>query len=59
LGPAAAPLEKLRGSYRMQILIKVHSDGDMTPSLLDCFADLDNHKLSSKVHVDVDPLSLL
>ena len=59
LGPAAAPLEKLRGNYRMQILIKARSGGDSLPVLQDCFADLDRQKISSKVNVDVDPLSLL
>jgi primosomal protein N' (replication factor Y) (superfamily II helicase) len=59
LGPAAAPLEKLRGNYRMQILIKVNSGVDAMPALLDCFAELDRQKIASKIHVDVDPLSLL
>lgn len=59
LGPAAAPLEKLRGNYRMQILIKVRSGEDIMPALQDCFADLGHQKITSKVHVDVDPLSLL
>jgi primosomal protein N' (replication factor Y) len=59
LGPAAAPLEKLRGNYRMQILIKIHPGTEATSVLQDSFAHLDNRKISSKVHVDVDPLSLL
>jgi primosomal protein N' (replication factor Y) (superfamily II helicase) len=59
LGPAAAPLEKLRGNYRMQILIKIRLGIDATTVLQDCFANLDSQKISSKVHVDVDPLSLL
>jgi primosomal protein N' (replication factor Y) len=59
LGPAAAPLEKLRGNFRMQILIKARSGNDSLPILQDCFADLDRQKISSKVNVDVDPLSLL
>jgi primosomal protein N' (replication factor Y) len=59
LGPAAAPLEKLRGNYRMQILIKIHPGAEATAILQDCFAHLDSRKIQSKVHVDVDPLSLL
>jgi primosomal protein N' (replication factor Y) len=59
LGPAAAPLEKLRGNYRMQILIKIRLGIEATTVLQDCFANLDSQKISSKVHVDVDPLSLL
>jgi len=60
LGPASAPIEKLRGNYRMQILIKSPSDVDAVPLLQECFAALSRHKVStSNVHVDVDPLSLL
>lgn len=59
LGPATAPLEKLRGSFRMQILIKARAGEDIMPFLQDCFANLDRQRISSKVNVDVDPLSLL
>ena len=60
LGPASAPLEKLRGNYRMQILLKSPPDYDAGPLLQDCFTYLSQHKISTaKVHVDVDPLSLL
>ena len=59
LGPAAAPLEKLRGNFRMQILIKARTGDDSMPVLQDCFGDLDRQKISCKVNVDVDPLSLL
>ncbi len=60
LGPASAPLEKLRGSYRMQILIKSKPDFSAIPVLQDCFAELGRRKISAaKVHIDVDPLSLL
>ena len=60
LGPASAPIEKLRGSYRMQILLKSPTDFDAIPLLQECFAYLSQHKISAaKVHVDVDPLSLL
>ncbi len=59
LGPASAPLEKLRGNYRMQILLKSSPRMDILPILHHCFADLERHKMSSKIHVDVDPLSLL
>ncbi|MGD0100757.1 MAG: primosomal protein N' [Acidobacteriota bacterium] len=60
LGPAAAPLGKLRGQYRIQILIKLHPGAGGISILHDCFEDLERKKISSaKVHVDVDPLSLL
>jgi primosomal protein N' (replication factor Y) len=60
LGPAPAPLEKLRGKYRMQILVKWHPESNPAPILQSCFAELARRKISSaKIHVDVDPLSLL
>jgi primosomal protein N' (replication factor Y) len=60
LGPASAPLEKLRGNYRMQILVKSPPGTDTSSLLQDCFAHLSQHKIStSNVHVDIDPLSLL
>lgn len=60
LGPASAPIEKLRGNYRMQILVKSPRDMDAVPLLQNCFSYLSQHKISTaKVHVDVDPLSLL
>jgi primosomal protein N' (replication factor Y) (superfamily II helicase) len=60
LGPAAAPIEKLRGNYRVQILVKSPVSANVLSLLQDCFEDLERHKISStKIHVDVDPLSLL
>ncbi len=60
LGPASAPIEKLRGNYRMQILIKSPPGFDAAPLLEDCFSQINEHKIStSKIRVDVDPLSLL
>lgn len=60
LGPAPAPLEKLRGKYRFQILMKWPLDSDHAPLLEDCFEYLARHRVSAEgVHVDVDPLSLL
>ncbi|NLT66501.1 MAG: primosomal protein N' [Acidobacteria bacterium] len=60
LGPAAAPLEKLRGNYRMQVLVKLAPGAGGISMLQDCFDELERRKGSSaKVHIDVDPLSLL
>jgi primosomal protein N' len=60
LGPAAAPIEKLRGNYRMQVLVKLPPGSGGISILQDCFEDLDRQKVSAaKIHVDVDPLSLL
>jgi primosomal protein N' (replication factor Y) (superfamily II helicase) len=60
LGPAAAPMEKLRGSYRVQLLVKSHSGTNAVPLLRNCFEALERKKhTTAKVHVDVDPLSLV
>ena len=60
LGPASAPLEKLRGNYRIQVLVKLQPGSGGVSILQKCFEELGKRKLSSaKVHVDVDPLSLL
>jgi primosomal protein N' (replication factor Y) len=60
LGPAIAPLEKLRGRHRVQILVKSSPDSLPIALLHDCFAEMSRHKISTaKVRVDVDPLSLM
>jgi primosomal protein N' (replication factor Y) len=59
LGPAAAPLEKLRGHFRKQILVKVPPGSNANKILRDSFAEIGKRRISSKIHVDVDPLSLL
>ncbi|HYK88636.1 MAG TPA: primosomal protein N' [Acidobacteriota bacterium] len=60
LGPATAPMEKLRGKYRVQLLIKSKKGKDGLSILRDAFAHLAEQKLPMRnIHVDVDPLSLL
>jgi primosomal protein N' (replication factor Y) len=60
LGPAVAPLEKLRGQYRYQVLLKAAPGTDVGAILQDAFAGLGRRKVPLKsIHVDVDPLSLL
>jgi hypothetical protein len=39
--------------------VKVPSGVNAIPILRDSFAEIESRKISSKVHVDVDPLSLL
>jgi primosomal protein N' (replication factor Y) len=60
LGPAAAPLEKLRGQYRFQVLLKAVPGENLSAMLQDAFTNLGKRKVPLKcVQVDVDPLSLL
>ncbi|NWG14831.1 MAG: primosomal protein N' [Acidobacteria bacterium] len=60
LGPAAAPLERLKGKYRVQLLLKTPPGGDTIPLLESAFDALGRKKVALKyVDVDVDPLSLM
>jgi primosomal protein N' (replication factor Y) len=57
LGPASAPLGRLRGQYRAQLLLKGPQRGEMRRALL---AALENRSdLKRRVVIDVDPLSML
>ena len=60
LGPAQAPLEKLKGQYRFQILIKATSRRELHDVLESAMDDLRRKKTSlKKSSIDVDPLNLL
>ena len=60
LGPAAAPIEKLRGNYRIQILLKHRPGANAVTLLHECFEELGRGTApAGRIHVDVDPLSLL
>ena len=60
LGPAAAPLEKLRGRYRFQVLLKTTPGEPIAGILQEAFLRLGQRKVPLKdIHVDVDPLTLL
>ncbi|MDP2601790.1 MAG: primosomal protein N' [Deltaproteobacteria bacterium] len=58
LGPAPAPIAKLRGRYRWQLLLKAKQ----IPALLE-FANLARELLprsrKARLHIDVDPFSML
>ena len=57
LGPAPAPLGKLRGEYRAQLLIKGSHRKRMREALLTAIAA--RPELQRRVVVDVDPISVL
>ncbi len=60
LGPAPAPLEKLRSKFRIQLLIKGSPGEPALPVLRAAFENLAQSRVGLKnVLVDVDPLSLL
>ena len=57
LGPAPAPLGRLRGEYRTQILVKGANRKKMREALLAAIASRPD--LERRVVVDVDPVSVL
>ena len=57
LGPAPAPLGKLRGEYRAQLLIKSSNRKRMREALVSVIAERPD--LQRRVVVDVDPMSVL
>ncbi|MEK7862221.1 MAG: primosomal protein N', partial [Chloroflexota bacterium] len=57
LGPAPAPLGKLRGEYRAQLLMKVTNRKRMREALLAAIAARPD--LAKRTTVDVDPLNVL
>ncbi|MFQ5930201.1 MAG: primosomal protein N' [Acidobacteriota bacterium] len=60
LGPARAALEKLKGQYRLQILIKTTSRKELHQVLECTLNDLREKKVSLKgISIDIDPISLL
>ena len=60
LGPAQAPLERLKGQYRFQILIKATSRKELHEVLKSVMDDLRQKKSSLKnSSIDIDPLNLL
>ena len=60
LGPAPAPLEKLRGKFRYQILIKAKPACDAVSLLGAAYEELGARRVALKhSSVDVDPLSLM
>jgi len=58
LGPAPAPLSKLRGQFRYQILLKGEKIEPMQSAVKEGLGKLEPSK-SVRVQVDVDPLNLL
>ena len=57
LGPAPAPIGKLRGRYRAQLFLKGVHRGEMREALLRALDE--QPRLKRRVVVDVDPVSML
>ena len=60
LGPAPAPLERIKGEYRFQILIKAVSRSEALGVVRSSREDLSGEGINLKrVSIDVDPLNLM
>ncbi len=60
LGPAPAPLERLRGEYRVQVLLKAASRRQRQAALGAMLEELDRGKTRvDRLVIDVDPMSTL
>ncbi len=60
LGPAPAPLERLRGEYRVQILLKAGGRRAMQEALAEMLEELDRRRTRVEdLVIDVDPISTL
>jgi primosomal protein N' (replication factor Y) len=60
LGPAQAPLEKLKGDYRFQILIKSTNRKELHEVLESAMEELGQKRTTGRKHsIDIDPINLL
>jgi primosomal protein N' (replication factor Y) len=57
LGPAPAPLARLRGEHRVQFFLKGNRRGAMREALRDALAEVP--EVRRRITVDVDPLNVL
>jgi primosomal protein N' (replication factor Y) len=58
LGPAPAPIEKLRGRYRWQILCKGRRQSELAVFAEEARKDFEKAR-SARLHIDVDPYNML
>ncbi len=59
LGPAPAPLSKLRGKFRFQVIVKCDSAQRLNPFCRQLLGDLDWVPKGTKVQVDIDPFAMM
>ncbi len=58
-GPGPAPIERLRGQYRMQILVRSAGRRRLVETVSSALAPFEAGAARRAIHVDVDPVSLL
>ncbi len=60
LGPAPAPLERLRGEYRVQLLVKAAERRELREALDRMLRELERRKVRTEgIAIDVDPMTTL
>ncbi len=59
LGPAPAPIERLRGRYRMRFLLRSRSRAALRRAAQAVLQRIDEGIAPGRAHVDVDPVSML
>ncbi|MFN2515384.1 MAG: primosomal protein N' [Pyrinomonadaceae bacterium] len=60
LGPAPAPLARLKGEYRVQLLIKCRNRHQLRKIIADALKGLNERKVSVRsINVEIDPVSLM
>jgi primosomal protein N' (replication factor Y) len=59
LGPAPAPIERLRGRYRMRFLLRSRSREKLRAVAALVVARIDQGVSPARAHLDVDPVSML
>jgi primosomal protein N' (replication factor Y) len=58
-GPGPAPIERLRGLYRMQILVRSAGRRRLVETVSAALAPFEATAARRSIHVDVDPVSLM
>jgi primosomal protein N' (replication factor Y) len=58
-GPGPAPIERLRGQFRMQLLARSAGRRRLVDTVATALSAFDGKALARTIHVDVDPVSLL
>jgi primosomal protein N' (replication factor Y) len=59
LGPAPAPIERLRGRYRMRFLLRSRSREKLRTVAGLVTARIDQGVSPARAHLDIDPVSML
>jgi primosomal protein N' (replication factor Y) len=58
-GPGPAPIERLRGMYRMQILVRSAGRRRLVETVSRALSGFEGKAIRRTIHVDVDPVNLL